>query len=100
MLCVGSSARRTDLLPKVVFTTYFDKKLRKKPPQMQGALARTIARLVENPRHPGLNVHRVRGEDGVWEAYIDRSNRLTFQYDDSRDIVLRNHCSHDILRRP
>ena len=87
-------------MPKVVFTTYFDKKLRKKPPRMQGALARTIARLEENPRHPGLNVHRVQGEAGVWEAYVDRSNRLTFNYDDSGDIVLRNHCSHDILRRP
>lgn len=78
----------------------FRKKLSKKPPQMQGAVLESMARLVEDARHPGLNVHRVRGTDGIWEAYIDRSNRLTFEYDEAGDIVFRKHCSHDILRRP
>jgi hypothetical protein len=57
-------------------------------------------RLGENTRHPGLQTHPVRGTPGVFEAYVDRANRLTFHYDDEGRIVLREHCSHDILRRP
>ena len=65
---------------------------------MQAAIIETIKRLADDPRHAGLRVHRVRGTDGVWEAYIDGSNRLTFHYDGDA-IVLRNHCSHDIVGR-
>lgn len=66
---------------------------------MQDAIAQTIKRLADDPRHPGLRVHRVGGADGVWEAYVDGSNRLTFSYGVDGEIVLRNHCNHDILRR-
>ncbi len=64
---------------------------------MQGAVCETIGLLGENPRHPGLRVHKVRGiSEDVWEAYVDRKNRLTFHYEDGV-IVLRNHCSHEII---
>jgi hypothetical protein len=59
-----------------------------------------IFRLAENPRHQSLQTHPVRGSRGVFEAYVDKSNRLTFEYGDDC-IVLRNHCNHDIVdRRP
>jgi hypothetical protein len=81
----------------------FKKSLQKKPPAMQGAILSCIKQLGENPRHPGLNAHRVQGTDGVWEAYVDRGNRLTFHYEEGKDgeriIALRNHCNHDMLRR-
>ena len=66
---------------------------------MQDAIAQTIKLLGDNPRYPGLNAHRVESSPGVWEAYVDGSNRVTFHYDDSGGIVLRNHCNHDIVRR-
>ena len=66
---------------------------------MQAAIATTIDRLANNPRHPGLQTHQVGGEPGVWESYVDDSNRLTFHYDDDGGIVLRNHCNHDMIRR-
>lgn len=56
-------------------------------------------RLGENTRHPGLQTHPIRGKPGVFEAYVDRSNRLTFHYEEGC-IVLREHCSHDILKNP
>lgn len=37
--------------------------------------------------------------EGVWEAYVDRGNRVTFEYAVDGSIVLRNHCNHDILKR-
>ena len=79
---------------------FFKKQFEKKTPAMQAAIAECIDRLAENPRHPSLQTHPVRGCPGVFEAYVDKGNRLTFSYDDSV-IVLRNHCNHDILtRRP
>lgn len=57
--------------------------------------------LADDPRHPGLQTHRVQGSRGVFEAYVDRANRVTFHYDDAGRIVLRNNCTHEILtRRP
>jgi hypothetical protein len=41
------------------------------------------------------------GKPGVWEAYVDDANRVTYHWDDEGRIVLRKNCRHDILdRRP
>lgn len=77
----------------------FKKRLEKKPKALQAAIFKTITRLAENPRHPSLQTHPVQGVPGVFEAYVDMANRLTFEYGDGC-IVLRNHCNHDILKRP
>jgi hypothetical protein len=76
----------------------FKKRLSKKTPDAAGAVLRCIKRLEENPRHPGLHTHRVQGTEDVWEAYVDRSNRLTFRHGDGKFILL-NHCNHDATLR-
>jgi hypothetical protein len=86
-------------MPALVVDDTFRKRLRKKQPKLQGAILETIKRLADNPQHPGLQVHRVRSTAGVWEAYVDNANRVTFHYDDEGRIVMRNHCNHDILDR-
>ncbi|HET8641460.1 MAG TPA: hypothetical protein VFM37_05955, partial [Pseudonocardiaceae bacterium] len=73
------------------------KVLRKKPQQLQDAVVRCVRLLADNPAHPGLNVHRLRGVPGVWEAYVDKANRVTFERRGDV-IVMRNNCNHDILR--
>ena len=35
----------------------------------------------------------------MWEAYVDASNRVTFEYGPDGEIIMRNHCSHDIIAR-
>ncbi len=76
----------------------FKRRLRKKPASFQKAIAECIERLVDNPRHPGLQVHPMQGHPGVWEAYVDKGNRITF-HREGETLVLRNHCNHDMLRR-
>ena len=84
----------------VVATKHFKKALAKKSVDMQAAILECIRRLGEDTRHPSLQTHPVRGRAGVFEAYVDDSNRVTFHYDDGA-IVLRNHCNHAIvIRRP
>lgn len=65
---------------------------------MQAAVLTCIKKLAEDPRSPGLHTHRVQGTQGVFEAYMDNANRVTFHWD-GPDIVLRNHCNHDILKK-
>lgn len=85
---------------RVTFTPSFKKRLRKKPMQMQAAIVECVRRVIEDPRHPGLRTHRLRGTPGVWEASVDRGNRLTFHREPGGGLVFRNHCHHDILRTP
>lgn len=81
----------------------FKKQLKKKPPQLQAAITKCVARLGENSRHQSLQTHELQSCKGVFEAYVDKANRITFHYEvreGQRHIVLRKHCNHDILRSP
>ena len=77
----------------------FKKTAKKKDATLQSAIARCVQLLGDNPRHPGLEAHKIQGCPGVWEAYVDRANRVTFHYVGEK-IVLRKNCNHDILKRP
>jgi hypothetical protein len=84
-------------MPEFVVPKRFKRRLNKKKPPLQGAILEAVARLAENPRHPGLQTHRVQGHAGVFEAYVDEANRLTFEWN-GPVIVLRNHCNHDMIK--
>lgn len=77
----------------------FKRELDAKPPALAGAIVECVVRLGENMRHPGLRTHKMRGRDGVFEAYVDQKNRVTFHYE-AGGIVMRKHCNHDILKNP
>lgn len=62
------------------------------------AILSCVKRLGENPRHPGLHSHSVKGTSGVFESYVDDANRITWEWGDDC-IILRNHCNHDIVKR-
>lgn len=76
----------------------FKRVLSKKPPGMQAAVLEAIAQLEVDPQHPGLRVHKMQGLDDVWEAYVDKGNRITFDREGG-NIRLRMNCNHDILNR-
>lgn len=81
----------------------FKKQLQKKPPALQDAITECVERLGKNSRHPSLQTHELQSRKGVYEAYVDKANRITFHYEKregQRYIVLRKHCNHDILKSP
>jgi mRNA-degrading endonuclease RelE of RelBE toxin-antitoxin system len=86
-------------VPTLEIPPKFKKKLRKKDPQMAGRVMQCVLRLGEDPNHPGLNLHKIKGQDGIWEVRVDRKNRVTFAWD-ADTVVLLNHCNHDILSQP
>ena len=77
----------------------FRKAYRKKPKDMREAVDRTVVQLRKDPAHPGLRSSKVQGKPGVWESRIGGGTRLTWNWEDDT-IVLRNHCHHDILKKP
>jgi mRNA-degrading endonuclease YafQ of YafQ-DinJ toxin-antitoxin module len=82
-------------------TERFKRAFQRKTPQQRDRVRRTLRLLAENPRHSGLQTHRVHGASGVWECYVDRSARVTFEYGSESVLILRNNCGHDaVLRRP
>jgi hypothetical protein len=86
--------------PRLIIPDNFKRVLRKKEQRLQDAVNECVRRLLEAPDHPGLRVHRVDGAPGdVWEAYVDRANRVTFERPGGGVIVLRNNCNHDIVKR-
>jgi hypothetical protein len=85
-------------VPRYIIPPNFKKVMSKKSPELQAAILECVSRLSENPRHPGLQTHKVQGTRGVFEAYVDKGNRVTFEWDGDM-IVLRNNCNHAILDR-
>jgi len=65
---------------------------------MQLAIERALILLEDDPHYPGLSTHKMQGYPGVWESYIDGANRITWEWVGG-NIVLRNNCNHDILKR-
>jgi hypothetical protein len=88
-------------VPPIVIPDQFKELVDSKQAPLAGAIAKCVALLGENPRHPGLQTHPVRGTRNpkVFEAYVDMKNRVTFHWDGDT-IVLRNNCHHDIIKRP
>ena len=51
-------------MPKLVVTAYYEKKLalfRKDHPELRAAYFKTISLLENNPKHPSLRLHKLKG---------------------------------------
>lgn len=82
------------------FTERFKKQYLKLPQLIQDKVDKTIALLDINYRHPGLRSHPIEGAPGIYEAYVDRRYRLTYEHKGG-SFILRNVDNHDeCLRKP
>lgn len=85
---------------KITLTKPFKARLRKKPISQQGSILETIKRLGDDPHHPSLRTKRIRTTRDVFEARVDRANRISWKYGGRNEIVLLMNCNHDeVLRR-
>lgn len=82
------------------FTGRFRRSYAKLPLNIQLKVDKAVELLDVNFRHPGLRSHPVVGYFGVFEAYVDRKYRMTFEHlGDS--FIMRNVDNHDeCLRNP
>ncbi len=63
---------------KLVCTRRFLKDYARLPRQVQTRVDQALARLLENPRHPALQVKKVKGTADSWEGRISLQYRFTF----------------------
>lgn len=78
----------------------FKKAYQKLPEQVETKLAKQLELLAANFRHPSLHTKRIQGTDGIWEARVDYSYRLSFEILDET-IYLRVVGNHDdVLKKP
>lgn len=91
----------------IVIPECFARKLQDFPKNILAAAKKTIRLLAENPRHPALKTHKVKGAVGdfagdVFEAYVSKKYRMTWEYGpDQGMIALRNIDNHDeCLEKP
>ena len=70
------------------------------PQTIQRKVDKQLTLLASNPRYSSLQVKRVQGTRGIWEARVDLHYRMTFEM--RGDVVyLRVVGNHDeVLRRP
>jgi mRNA-degrading endonuclease RelE of RelBE toxin-antitoxin system len=84
---------------KLRILSTFKKDYKRLPPEIQGKVDKQLMFLLDNPDHPSLNIHPVRGTKGIWEGYVDYNYRFTFDVDEEF-YVLRKVGPHNILKNP
>lgn len=85
---------------QVTLTSTFIRRYERKTPPQRDKVDKTLGLLASDTRHPSLRTHKVEGTADIFEAYVDDSMRMTFEYGQG-GLVARNCCQHDaVLRSP
>ncbi|PSB04600.1 type II toxin-antitoxin system RelE/ParE family toxin [Merismopedia glauca] len=77
------------------------KRLIRQKPQLRLTIEQTIQQLAEDPFHPSLRTHKLKGElSDKWACSIDYNNRILFKFVENFDsgteeILLLTVGSHD-----
>lgn len=78
----------------------FRKSYRMLPPPIQRKVDKQLALLRDHPRHPSLQVKRIKGTADLWEARVDLHYRMTFEMVGDA-VYLRVVGHHDeVLNQP
>jgi mRNA-degrading endonuclease RelE of RelBE toxin-antitoxin system len=84
----------------IELTERFVRQYRKLPRTIQQKVDKALALLNADFRHPGRCSHPVENTPGIFEAYVDRKYRMTFERR-SDTFIMRNVDNHDeCLRNP
>lgn len=78
----------------------FDRDYLKLPAEIRTKLHRRLKVISENLRRPGLHIKKIKGQNDIWEARVDRFYRFSFEI--IGDVIyLRRVGTHDkTLKNP
>ena len=92
------TSRSTPSRPlRLARTESFFRDFRALPKEIQARTEKAIQRLAQNPSYPSLRVKKMQGLEGIWEASVTMSYRLTF-HRAGDTLILRRVGTHDILK--
>jgi mRNA-degrading endonuclease RelE of RelBE toxin-antitoxin system len=80
-------------------TQRFKKEFESLPPPIQERARKQLALLLTNPRHPSLQIKKMKGYENLWEGRITQKYRFTFRVEGETFLLLRIG-THDLLRQP
>ena len=87
-------------MPKITksrSTPYFEKQFKKLPQNLQKIAAKKILLFENNPFHPGLNAHKLKGElSSFWSFYINENFRVLFRFLKNNEVIYYDINNHDI----
>ncbi|AEG61981.1 DNA helicase [Desulforamulus ruminis] len=84
-------------MPKILRTDKFVEEFLHLDSKEKKQVIKTLQLLESNPRHPSLQVHRIKGT-ALWEAYANKDIRVI--YEQTGDTLLLLVCGHhDLLKR-
>jgi plasmid maintenance system killer protein len=80
-------------------TPYFEKKFERLPKNLQKIAARKILLFENNPFHPSLNTHKLRGPlNKFWSFYINKNFRVLFRFLKNAEVVYYDIDTHAIYK--
>ncbi|MDA8334272.1 MAG: DNA helicase [Peptococcaceae bacterium] len=82
-------------MPTIILTEPFEKDFWKLSKTEQKQSRKTLGFLAGNPKHPSLQIHRIKGTS-FWEAYVNMDVRIIFEQD-GNTIMLHAIGHHDIV---
>jgi len=89
---------------KIQITQRFKRNFQNLTNDEQQTFQKKIELLLHNPAspfHPSLRIKKIQGTSGIFECSINRHIRMTWQYNQSDSILLRNIGKHDrTLKKP
>jgi hypothetical protein len=82
------------------YTGRFQQQYLKLPLAVRAKVDKALRMLEANFRHPGLRSHPVESAAGIFEAYVDKKYRMTFERQNDA-LIMRNVDNHDeCLKNP
>ncbi len=89
-------------MPKITksqTTPYFEKQFDRLPKNLQKIAARKILIFENNPFHPGIHAHKLKGElSAFWSFYINDNFRVLFRFLKNNEVLYYDIDTHDIYK--
>jgi len=81
--------------PRLARTERFKKGVLELDEKTREKLRKQLAHLVTDPRHPSLQIKKIKGTRSIFEARVDSFYRFTFEYGANKEIILRAVGPHN-----
>ena len=79
--------------------SYFEEKFKRLPKDIQKIAVRKIILFENNPLHPSLHTHKLKGAlSQYWAFYITKSYRVLFRFLKDNEVIYYDIDTHDIYK--
>ena len=78
---------------------FFEKKFVKLDGRIQKIASRKILLFEDNPSHPSLHTHKLKGAlDSLWAFYVNENYRVLLKFLKDNEVIYYDIDTHDIYR--